>query len=72
MLTGNPRIKVTGNEATVDLLWTGILNESLKAPPKLLQQGTDHTILVKVDGEWKIKHRVITSLSNMPQAWDGD
>lgn len=72
MLTGNPRIKVNGDEATVDMIWTGILNESLKDPPRLLQQGTDHTILVRVDGEWKIKHRVITSLSNMPKAWDGD
>ena len=71
MLVGNPRIKVDGNKATVDLVWTGILNENLEAPPRLLQQGTDHTKLVKVDGKWKIKYRVITSLSNMPDAWNG-
>jgi hypothetical protein len=72
MLTGNPRITVTGDQATADLIWTGILNESLQTLPRLLQQGTDHTVLVKVDGTWKIKHRVITSLSNMPDAWRGD
>jgi SnoaL-like domain len=72
MIAGNPRIKVNGDEANVELVWTGILNEGLKEMPKLLQQGTDHTNLVKVGGEWKIKHRVITSQSNMPKAWDGD
>ena len=71
MLIGNPRIKVDGDSATVDLVWTGILNENLETPPRLLQQGTDHTDLVKVDGEWKIKYRLITSLSNMPDAWNG-
>ena len=71
MLVGNPRIKVQGDSTTVDLVWTGILNENLETPPRLLQQGTDHTELVKVDGEWKIKYRVITSLSNMPDAWNG-
>ena len=71
MLVGNPRIKVEGDNATVDLIWTGILNENLEKPPRLLQQGSDYTELVKVDGKWKIKYRVITSLSNMPDAWNG-
>lgn len=69
MLVGNPRIRFSGNEAIVDLIWTGVLNESIQSPPRLLQQGTDHTVMIKVNGEWKITRRIITSLSNQPQAW---
>ena len=72
MILGNPQIVVRGNTATLDALWTGVLNIDLKTPPRLLQQGTDHAELVKTDGRWRIRHRVIRSLSNMPQAWDGD
>jgi hypothetical protein len=72
MILGNPQIVVQGNTATLDALWTGILNIDLKTPPKLLQQGTDHAEFVKTNGQWRIRNRVIRSLSNMPQAWDGD
>lgn len=71
MLVGNPRVTVTGDTAIADLIWTGILNEDLATPPRLIQQGTDYTELVKVDGVWMISNRVITSLSNMPDAWNG-
>jgi hypothetical protein len=72
MIISNPRIKVSANTATMHALWTGILNESLEHEPRLLEQGTDYAEFIKVDGHWRIKYRVIKSLSNMPAAWDGD
>ena len=72
MFLNNPRIRVNGNTATLEAIWTGILNKDLNTEPVVLEQGIEESQLEKTDGVWRIKHRVITSLSNMPDAWDGD
>lgn len=66
MMFGNPRISVTGNAATMDAIWTGILSDALKAPPRLIEQGTEHTEFVKEGGRWMITKRVIVSESGLP------
>jgi len=66
MLIGNPRIKVTGNTATMDAIWTGILSDHVKAPPRLIEQGTEHTDFIKQDGRWLVTRRVIVSESGLP------
>ncbi len=66
MLLGNPRIKVTENTATMDAIWTGILSDHATAPPRLIEQGTEHTDLIKQDGRWLVTRRVIVSESGLP------
>ncbi len=72
MLLGNPRIVVDGDSATLNGIWTGVVNPDLNTQPQIMEQGTETTELVKVDGTWLIKSRLITSLSNVPDAWNPD
>jgi hypothetical protein len=66
LMLGNPRIRIQGDTATVDTMWSGIVSENVKDPPKLVEQGREHTELVKRKGTWYIKKRVITSLAGLP------
>jgi hypothetical protein len=61
MLLTNLKIVVNGTSATADLLWTGVISETVKAVPQFAEQGREHDELVKRAGRWYIKHRVITS-----------
>jgi ketosteroid isomerase-like protein len=68
-LVTNVIIDVDGNEASCWLIYTNVQNESIEKPPKFLEQGRDHTKLVKRDGRWLIKHRWITSDGGTPKYW---
>jgi hypothetical protein len=61
MLLTNPKIVVQGDSATADVVWTGVISETVKAQPRLVEQGREHDELVKRNGRWYFKHRVITS-----------
>lgn len=61
MLLTNVSIVVNGNAAVADTLWTGINSPTVEAAPKFVEQGTEHDDLVKVNGHWLFKLRVITS-----------
>ena len=61
MLLTNVSIVVNGNSATADTLWTGLNSPTKAAPPELVEQGTEHDEMVKVNGHWLFKLRVITS-----------
>jgi hypothetical protein len=65
MLMNNPRIVVTGNTATADVIWTGIVTATPKDQPHFAEQGKEHDDLVKVKGEWFIKKRIITSVAGL-------
>lgn len=67
MLLTNPVVKVEGNEATVKLLWTGIMNDPIDAPPQFVEQGREYDLLVKQDGKWLIKKRVVIADSGLPE-----
>ena len=58
-----PQIRIDGNSASVDLIYTGVLNLAPDAAPALYEQGHDHMQLVKADGVWKIARRVLRSYS---------
>ena len=58
-----PQIRVAGDKATVDLVYTGVLNVAPDAAPALYEQGHDHLELVKAAGIWKISRRVLRSYS---------
>ena len=61
MLMNNPRIVVTGDTATAEVIWTGVSSTTLAAEPHLVEQGREHDDLVKKNGRWWIRKRVITS-----------
>ena len=60
MVLSNPVIEVNGDTATAKLLWTGIDNPAdVSQPPHLREQGREYDQLVKQNGRWLIKHRVV-------------
>lgn len=67
MLLSNPVVKVDGDQATVKVFWTGVINETIDAPPRLVEQGREYDLLVKRDGKWLIKKRVVVADSGLPE-----
>jgi hypothetical protein len=65
MLMNNPRIEVHGDVATADVIWTGIVTAKPTDQPHFAEQGKEHDDLVKVNGEWKIRKRIITSTGGL-------
>jgi hypothetical protein len=65
MLLTNLRIRVNGNTATADMIWTGLDNETVTTTTKLVEQGTEHDELVKLDGRWVFRHRSVISDGGM-------
>jgi hypothetical protein len=70
MILSNAQIEVTGTTATARLLWTQLLNDSLKGPPQLIEQGREIDTLIKRDGQWRITKRVVTADSGLPDLFD--
>jgi hypothetical protein len=61
MLLTNLKIVVNGTSATADVLWTGVNSETVRAVPQFVEQGRENDELVKHNGRWYFKRRVITS-----------
>ncbi len=70
MLLTNPKVVVNGDTATADVIWTGINSDTVKAAPELIEQGREHDELVKRDGHWLFKRRVITSDGGLPAMFE--
>ena len=51
-------------------MWTQTLNDTLKGPPRLIEQGLEYNLLVKQDGRWKIRKRIVIADSGMPDIMD--
>ena len=69
MLMTNPVVDVNGDTATATLLWTGILNTKVDAPPQFVEQGREYDKLVKKDGKWLIQKRVVVADSGLPASF---
>jgi hypothetical protein len=67
MLLGNPMIRVTGDTAVMDAVFTGFTSIDRNRAPIPSEQGTDHVEFVKIDGQWKIKKRVLVTYSYVPR-----
>jgi hypothetical protein len=65
MLLTNVQIVVNGNTATAQTLWTGINSPTKTAAPVFVEQGTERDDLVKRNGHWLFKLRIITSNAGM-------
>ena len=70
MLLTNPKVVVNGDSATADVIWTGVNSETVKAAPQFIEQGREHDELVKHDGRWYFKRRVITSDGGLPAMFE--
>lgn len=70
MLMNNPKIRVNGNTATADVIWTGVLSDSVRVPPRFIEQGREHDELVNSNGKWYFRKRVITSDGGLPESYD--
>jgi SnoaL-like domain len=70
VLLTNPRIVVVGDTATADVIWTGVNSPSVKSVPQIVEQGREHDDLVKRDGHWYFKRRIITSDGGLPAMFD--
>ena len=63
----NLKIEVKSNTATADMFWSSVESKTLISRPSVTEYGRDHTELVKQNGRWLIKHRVVTSGGGMPE-----
>ena len=70
MLLTNPHIVVTGEAATADVIWTGVNSASVNSLPQIVEQGREHDELVKRDGRWYFKRRVITTDGGLPAMFE--
>jgi hypothetical protein len=70
MLLTNPKIVVNGDSATADVIWTGINSETVTSAPQFVEQGREHDELVKRNGHWYFKHRIITSDGGLPPMFE--
>ena len=70
MLLTNVVVVVNGTTATADTLWTGINSATISGPPAFVEQGTERDDLVKVNGHWLFKLRVITSNAGRQAMFD--
>jgi ketosteroid isomerase-like protein len=70
MLLNNPKVVVNGDTATADVIWTGVISETVKAIPQFAEQGREHDELVKRNGRWYFKHRIITSDGGLPDMFE--
>ncbi len=70
MLLTNPLIRVDGDSATADVVWTGILSDTPQSTPHFIEQGREHDELVKRHGRWYFKRRVITSDGGLPAMFE--
>jgi uncharacterized protein (TIGR02246 family) len=69
MVLSNAVIDVKGDTATASFLWTGIINpEDATQPPHIREQGREYDYLVKQDGKWLIKKRVVIADSGLPKS----
>ena len=67
MMYSNLKIDLQGDKAVLTLLWHSIESDLLTSPPKITEYGRERTELVKQDGRWLIKKRVILSEGGMPE-----
>jgi hypothetical protein len=66
VLLTNPKIVVDGNSARADLIWTEVYSETHTALPRIVELGREHDELIKRDGRWYLKKRVVTNDGGLP------
>jgi uncharacterized protein (TIGR02246 family) len=68
MVLSNLVVDVEGDTATASMLWTGVDNNNLRGPPTIREQGREYDLLVRRNGDWLIKKRVVVADSGLPES----
>lgn len=68
MMLTNPVIDVNGDTATASFIWTGVVNGDPVKPPFVREQGREYDKLVKRNGRWLIKKRVVIADFGLPKS----
>ena len=63
----NLNIDLQGDKAVVEMIWLTLGAELLTSPPAVTEYGTEWAELVKRDGRWLFKNRIIRSEGGMPE-----
>jgi uncharacterized protein (TIGR02246 family) len=66
MVLSNLVVDLEGDTATASMLWTGVDNNDLRGRPTIREQGREYDLLVRQDGKWLIKKRVVVADSGLP------
>lgn len=66
MMLTNMKIDVDGDKAVATFLWHSIKAELVTTEGKITEYGRERTELVKQDGKWLIKNRVVLTEGGMP------
>jgi len=69
MMISNPIIDVDGDTATAQFFWTGVMNGTIEGRPELWEQGREYDLLVRQDGGWRVKKRVVIADSGLPERY---
>ena len=69
MMLSNPVIDVNGDTATAQFMWTGVMNSGIAERPQLFEQGREYDLLVRQDGQWRIKKRTVIADSGLPERY---
>jgi ketosteroid isomerase-like protein len=68
MMLTNMKIDVQGDKALATFLWHSIKADLLTTEGKITEYGRERTQLVKKDGRWLIKNRVVLTEGGMPES----
>ena len=69
MMISNPVIDVNGDTATAQFMWTGVMNSTIDGRPQLWEQGREYDLLVRQNGQWRIKKRTVIADSGLPERY---
>jgi len=68
MMLTNMKIDVQGDRAVATFLWHSIKADLLTTEGKITEYGRERTDLVKRNGRWLIKNRVVLTEGGMPES----
>jgi hypothetical protein len=68
MMLTNMKIDIQGDKAIATFLWHSIKSDLLTTEGKITEYGRERTELVKQNGHWLIKNRVVLTEGGMPES----
>jgi hypothetical protein len=68
MMLTNMKIDIQGDQAVATFLWHSIKSDLLTTEGKITEYGRERTELVKKEGRWLIKNRVVLTEGGMPES----
>ena len=68
MIVTNMKIDLQGDEAVATFLWHSIKSDLLTTQGKITEYGRERTELIKQDGRWLIRNRVVLTEGGMPES----